>query len=309
MNKNSKKPAHASSIDAQLYWLQLAIEIPNQALQETEQALNELGALSLSLRDAANQPLLEPAPGELPLWDRLTVEALFDSEWPLKELLKQVQQQLPRLAANQIKSRTIPNQAWERVWMDRFQPMSFGNRLWIYPSHIKPSSRESINIRLDPGLAFGTGTHATTALCLQWLDKQELANKTVLDYGCGSGVLSIAACKLGAKKAYAVDIDPQALQATESNAKLNRVNKRVSTCLPKHLPTIQADIVLANIISNILIGLKRTLVHLTKNDGALIMSGILPEQCDSVRAAYTDEFEFYAEQQLQDWCLLESKKR
>jgi ribosomal protein L11 methyltransferase len=295
--------------DPAFHWYRLVFALPARSLADAEATLTALGAISLTLKDAADQPLLEPAPGETPLWERLIIEALFSADVRPAWLVESLQQTLPFLAAADITVSKLENRVWERVWMDRFKPMSFGRRLWIYPSHIRPDGNANVNVILDPGLAFGTGTHATTALCLRWLDAQNLDGKTVIDYGCGSGVLAIAAIKLGAKKAYAVDIDEQALLATRENARLNQVNKRLEVCHRDRLPAASADIVLANIISSILIRLRGQLTGLTRTGGQLVMSGILPEQLDEIRRAYGDVFEFMAEQRLDDWCLLEGKIR
>ncbi|MBN1377764.1 MAG: 50S ribosomal protein L11 methyltransferase [Gammaproteobacteria bacterium] len=292
-----------------LHWYQLSFEIPGPLLAKTEAALHEIGALSLTLKDAADQPLLEPAPGDTPLWDTLIVEALFDTDTSTQVLSGQLLQKLAFLHADQIKTKIIENQVWERVWMDRYKPMSFGKRLWIYPSYTQPASENTVNILLDPGLAFGTGTHATTALCLRWLDGQELTGKTLLDYGCGSGVLAIAAIKLGAERVYAVDIDKQALLATHNNAVLNQVNDKIEICHSEQLPAVQVDIVLANIISGILISLHDVLTNAICSNGKLILSGILPTQLEEIRKAYCNEFNFKSANQLEDWCLLEGQKK
>lgn len=306
MKKSLKSPLPC---DPAPHWYRLAFALPARALTVAEATLTALGAISLTLKDAANQPLLEPAPGETPLWESLIIEALFSADVRPAWLVESLQQTLPFLVAADITVSKLENQVWERVWMDRFKPMSFGRRLWIYPSHITPDDNANVNVILDPGLAFGTGTHATTALCLRWLDAQNLDGKTVIDYGCGSGVLAIAAIKLGAKKAYAVDIDEQALLATRENATLNQVNKRLEVCHSDRLPAVSANIVLANIISSILLRLREQLTSLACTGGQLVMSGILPEQLDEIRQAYTDVCEFKTEQQLDDWCLLEGKKR
>ena len=292
-----------------LHCHRLSIGIPASTLPETEAALYALGALSLSLKDAADQPLLEPAPGETPLWDHLVIEALFDADIPQDSLLKQLMQHLPGLQPDQIHCSIVEDQAWERVWMDRFKPMRFGRRLWIYPSHHQPPADDRVAVLLDPGLAFGSGTHATTAMCLQWLDAQNLKGKTILDYGCGSGVLAIAALRLGAAGAYALDIDEQALTATQANAALNGVSDRIKIDQAGSRTIVEADIVLANIISSVLLSLRQTLTSATSGGGRLIISGILPDQAPEIRRAYGNDFDVTGELQQQDWVLLELEKK
>lgn len=253
--------------------------------------------------------MLEPQPGETPLWEQIKVEVLFEQSKNPEHLITELQQQLAKQTLDNIETTFIKDQVWERAWMDRFRPMAFGNRLWIYPTHIPPSDNNTINVLLDPGLAFGTGTHPTTALCLRWLDNQNLENKTVLDYGCGSGVLAIAAAKLGAKKVYASDIDSQALTATHSNAELNTVEKKLEILPSDQLPTLDFDIVIANILSNILIELSSLLSNMVKPNGYLVLSGILNEQEKSIVDAFQNQFVFSPSKQQEQWLLLEALKK
>lgn len=293
---------------ADRFWHEVVFQVPGQQLPAAEDALQSLGALSISLYDAGDQPLLEPAPGELPTWDRIIVKALFEQRCDPVELLRQLRQHVPGI--DEFRLNKIENRLWERAWLDDFKPMNFGKRLWIYPSHITSPSNDTVNVILDPGLAFGTGTHPTTALCLHWLDGQNLKNKTVVDYGCGSGVLAVAALKLGAQGAIGTDRDPQALTASRWNAEQNHVADRLQLYSPETFPAgLQADIVLANILSDILIELKSTLTVLIKPRGQLVLSGILSRQADSVIAAYRDSFDFAEPVLREDWGLLEGVKK
>jgi ribosomal protein L11 methyltransferase len=223
-------------------------------------------------------------------------------------LLRQLTQSLPDIDG--FAWDKVENRQWERAWLDDFKPMRFGNRLRICPSHLQPPDDHSVNVILDPGLAFGTGTHPTTALCLEWLDGQPLENKNLIDYGCGSGILAVAALKLGAPLAIATDRDPQALTATRWNAEQNKVENRLRLHAPESMPLdSQADIVLANILSNILIELKPVLTALVKQGGQLVLSGILVDQADGVISAYRDSFDFAEPVLKEDWVLLEGIRK
>lgn len=287
-------------------WRRLEFTVAGADLAHCEPALAELGALSTTFRDAADQPLLEPAPGETPLWDEVRVEALFDAGDDLAAVVDTLQRALP-LRDGTVDIHDVREQAWERAWMERFAPMRFGRRLWIYPSHITPPDDGRVAVILDPGLAFGTGTHPTTALCLRWLDAHPPAGKTVLDYGCGSGVLAIAAARLGAPRVYATDIDPQALTATQNNATANAAAGQLETGDPGQAPP--ADLVLANILSGVLIELAGIVSERLRAGGRLVLSGILHDQADAVRAAYAPYVEFTGVEREEDWVLLEGLRR
>ncbi|HEY3487398.1 MAG TPA: 50S ribosomal protein L11 methyltransferase, partial [Gammaproteobacteria bacterium] len=205
--------------------------------------------------------------------------------------------------------RRVENQDWERVWMEDYRPMHFGRRLSVYPAHIPPADSSRINIILDPGLAFGTGTHPTTALCLRWLDACELEGKTCIDYGCGSGILAVAALKLGASRVYAADIDTQALTATRQNAERNRVISGLLIHTPDQIGAVQADVLLANILSNTIIQLAAVLTALLKPGGSLVLSGILATQAAAVRAAFIPAFDFGLEETVDGWVLLAGIKK
>jgi ribosomal protein L11 methyltransferase len=291
-----------------LFWYEAVFTVQAQHVELAESVLYELGALSVTLQDAADQPLLEPAPGETPLWNSSIMTGLFGQEVNPDALLRSLQDALGADVAAGCRLRRVENQVWERVWMEDYRPMHFGRRLSVYPSHITPENPERINIILDPGLAFGTGTHPTTALCLRWLDTQELTGKICIDYGCGSGILAVAALKSGAQCVYAVDIDLQALSATRQNAERNGVASGLSATVADKTGLVQADIVLANILSNTLIQLAKTLTDLVKPGGVLVMSGILREQAAAVRGAFADAFDFELQNTAEDWVLLVARR-
>lgn len=267
-------------------WLELQLTIDAADQPRAEAALEELGALSVTLMDAdADTPdevaIFEPGVGETPLWRLLTLLALFEAEADRRGLTHLLHDALPELAPVRVAFREVADQEWERAWMDRYQPMRFGRRLWIYPWNVEPPTdeSESVVVRLDPGLAFGTGTHPTTALCLEWLDGLDLAGKTVIDYGCGSGVLAIAALKLGAARAIGIDTDPQALTATRDNAARNDVAGLLQGFLPEQLPRdTRADVFVANILAEPLDELAARFAALCAPGAPFALSGILAGQ-------------------------------
>jgi len=274
-------------------FLELSLALSERECQDAEAALEALGALSITLLDAeAETPgehaILEPGVGETPLWRSLTLLALFEVDTDRAMLLRKLLRALPQLDPSVIGAREIADQDWERAWMDRFQPMRFGRRLWIYPWNIEPPDGEdAVIVRLDPGLAFGTGTHPTTALCLEWLDGLDLAGRTLIDYGCGSGVLAIAALKLGAAHAIGVDNDPQALTASADNARRNGVSERLSLHAPGSLPTtMRGDVLVANILAGPLHELAPVFAERIEPDAPFALSGILAGQQDELLARY-----------------------
>ena len=279
----SKAPAHN--------WLNLQITVTKDLIEATEELLFGLGASAVCLLDAADHPLHEPDPGELPLWPEVLVQALFTGQSSAASISEALVAEGLLDSATSIEWSNLADRDWTRAWMDRYRPMRFGKDLWICPSHLEPDPDWSTVIRMDPGLAFGSGTHPTTALCLEWVDSNEMQNKTVIDFGCGSGVLSIAAALKGADKVIAVDHDPQALIATMDNARRNQVADRIEALLPKTFDQLfptgkAADVVLANILAGPLIELSNRLSGLVKKDGVLVLSGILPEQAEAVATAY-----------------------
>ncbi len=308
--------------DQTQFWHEISFDLPATELQRAEDTLFAAGALSITLKDAADQPLLEPAPGETPTWDNAIITGLFDSAQNADSLLAELSAALVDTACHSLRYNKLANQCWERSWLEHFKPMLFGQRLWICPSHITPESiltehtckeqqhqDEPVVIMLDPGMAFGTGTHPTTALCLAWLDSQDLHDKSCLDYGCGSGILAIAAAKLGAPTVYAADIDPQAVTATQWNTANNSVAELIQISDCEALPDVQTDVVLANILANILIDLSANLADRVAPGGKLILSGILSEQAETVMTSFEKWFSFAAPKQLEDWVLLEGQKK
>lgn len=261
-----------------------------------EDALFELGAVSVTLLDGADHPLHEPDPGAQPLWPSVVVEALFDNGAKLPSVVEALQAQGWLTADTPVTFEGLQDQEWTRAWMDRFVPMSFGDRLWVCPSHIDPHPNWPVVIRLDPGLAFGSGTHPTTALCLRWLDGwfQDIASRKaaveVVDFGCGSGILGIAAALLGADRVWAVDHDPQALIATQENARANGLADQVVTLSPEaffaKIPKLSATVVVANILAQPLIDLAPQLMGSVDTGGHLVLSGILKDQALGVQRAY-----------------------
>ena len=283
-------------------WLELSIRCSRRDWPRIEAALEELGALSVTLLDAHDEPILEPGPGETPLWRELTANALFDGGADRRGIGLVLQDLVPWLEPARLEFREVADADWTRAWMDQYQPMRFGRRLWIYPSTIEPPpDADTVVVRLDPGLAFGTGTHPTTALCLEWLDGLELAGRSVLDFGCGSGVLAIAALKLGAARATGVDNDPQALLASHDNALRNEVASALSLLEPGDPRIGTHPVVVANILAGALVALEPTLAAACQAGGRIALSGILRGQADEVVAAYARAFTDLAVATRDDW--------
>ena len=271
-------------------WLQVRLAITPEQAATYEEALLDVGAVSVTFMDAEDQPIFEPDLGTTPLWSHTHLLALFEADTdPAALLAHRALLTGGPLPAHQVEQ--IADQDWERSWMDNFQPLRFGQRLWIVPSWHQPPEPQAVNLHLDPGLAFGTGTHPTTALCLEWLDGQSLHDCNVLDFGCGSGILAIAALLLGAKQACGTDIDPQALEASRDNATRNGIDAaRFPLYLPSEMPADTFDLVLANILAGPLVQLAPTISQHVRQGGHLVLSGILAEQAEEVRAAYQADF-------------------
>lgn len=293
-------------------WQQLICHTTVEHQEAISAALEEAGAASVTFEDAVDQPILEPLPGETPLWDQLIITGLYPAEEDLTALLLSLELQRSDWGITELKLEQLEDRPWVREWMDNFHPMLFGKRLWVYPSwrEVPEQATEAVKILLDPGLAFGTGNHPTTALCLEWLDAEDLKGKTVLDYGCGSGILAIAAAKLGASTIVATDIDPQALEATQENARRNELAATsIVTCLPEDLPAQQYDVVIANILSGPLISLAPTILSYLKPRGRIALSGILAEQGATVAAAYEFALENTQITAKEEWLRLEGQAK
>ena len=292
-------------------WLELSLTHQRRDAERVERALQNAGALSVTQLDAGEQPILEPKPGETPLWREIQALALFPADADRRGLIEVLYELLPWLSPGQVAFREVEDADWTRAWMDQYRPMRFGRRLWIYPSTVEPpEDPEAVVVRLDPGLAFGTGTHATTALCLEWLDGLELAGSSVLDVGCGSGVLAIAALKLGARVAHGVDLDPQALLASRANAESNGVDDRLS--LAESLDGVSEDpygFVVANILAGALDELAPEICAALAPGGGLALSGILESQTAEVVSRYEPWCDQLQASARDGWVLVPGRRR
>jgi len=296
-------------------WLQIHITVDQNQVELTETLLLSLGAVSVTLDDAEDQALLEPLPGETPLWNKVIVTGIYQQEEDdpidvdtLEAFLKV---QLPDVP---MRHQYLENQVWERAWMDYYEPIQIGEKYWIVPEWLEPPEADATNIKLDPGLAFGTGNHASTFLCLQWLGKTDVKDKIVIDYGCGSGILGVAALLLGAKKVYATDIDPQAVLATKQNADLNGVLDRLYVGLPEEFDQEfkpqQADVLVANILAAPLMALAPEFSTLLKNEGEFALAGVIEEQVADVSSVYSQFFDILEiEKREENWCRISGKRK
>ncbi|MCC5795953.1 MAG: 50S ribosomal protein L11 methyltransferase [Methylophaga sp.] len=288
-------------------WIQVIFCSSPADAEQLSDVLSEAGASAVTFEDSADQPIYEPALGETPLWSETRIIGLFDAAVDCQALLEDIATQLSPGKLPDYRIEAVEDKDWEREWMDNFHPMCFGERLWIVPSWRQAPDPEALNILLDPGLAFGTGTHPTTALCLEWLDTVgDLTDKTVIDYGCGSGILAIAAGLLGAKRIIAVDNDPQALEATQSNAERNEVT--IETYLPQDCPTTECDLLLANILAGPLHALAPLFAELTTPSADLVLSGILDIQAEQLKHHYEQWFTMQAATFKQEWTRLTGKR-
>ena len=282
-------------------WIELKLALGKLDPERVEQALLDAGALSVTLEDAGDEPLYEPDPLNPPLWSDTRLTGLFpaDADLDAVKAVLLATLTLERLPAHRVER--LEDRNWTREWLKDFKPMRFGRRLWVCPSGFAPPEASAVNLLLDPGLAFGTGTHPTTALCLEWLDGVDLEGRIVIDYGCGSGILAVAAARLGAKRVLAVDNDPQALIATRSNAARNGVEGLIEAFTPESLPATQADVLMANILAGPLMRLAPRLAHLVRPGGALVLSGILESQAADLHIAYASHFGEFDASKRDDW--------
>ena len=303
-------------------WIEVTAQCTRHQADTLEAWLFESGALSVTLKDSLDDEhlehaVLEPVPGEVRLWNDVTLVGLFaqdNSEQQVHEALNTAAK-ASALEVPTYHLAPLQDQVWERSWMESFKPMQFGHRLWICPTHDDPVDPQAITLRLDPGMAFGTGTHATTAQCLRWLGGQmtdtlqPLAGKTVIDYGCGSGVLAITALLLGASHAWAVDIDEQAVKATHDNAAANGVADRLSVGQPDITEGVIVDVLMANILFKPLMELAGAMAQRLCSGGTLVMSGILEDQIPPLRSQYTTDFQFSADNNCDGWALMTAIRR
>jgi ribosomal protein L11 methyltransferase len=287
-------------------WKQIKVRVLREQVAALEGLLEEHGALSVTLTDPDDTPVLEPGVGETPLWPKVVVTGLFDDGHETDELVASLSD---FASMADIEFSKVADKDWERAWLDDFHPMQFGSELWIIPGDQEPPDPGATNIELDPGLAFGSGTHQTTRLCLEWIDAQAFEGKSVIDFGCGSGILGIATALKGAKPVLCVDNDPQALQATDDNAARNRVADRVETLDSSAFTGKAADIILANILAGTLVQLMPLLCNALKPGGRIALSGILEDQTEQVRSAYVDQITDIEVRTLDEWVLISGNKR
>lgn len=290
-------------------YLLVTVEVDRQYAEPVEDALLELGALSCTFEDATDTPIHEPEPGKTPLWNAVEITGMFAETTDGELVANLLQGQVEVVQRKNISLKDLQGREWERVWMDDFKPIKINAKLWVVPTFCDPPDATAVNITIDPGLAFGSGTHATTSLCLQWLGKQDLVDRTVIDYGCGSGILAVAAALLGAGRVCAYDIDPQALLATAENAQRNQVADKIKIChSEKELPEA-SDFIVANILLGPLLTLPSRFAALLKEGGKLGMSGVLADQVASLAAAYAKQFQ-HCETEIQDqWVLYSTKNQ
>lgn len=284
-----------------MVWRQIVMELDGLDPEFIERLLGEQGALAVTMTDAGDAPVFEPKPGETPLWQQTRVTALFDQDQDLEAVTSALRAAVAPRELPPVRLEALEDRVWEREWLQDFKPMRFGKRLWVAPHHETVDATDAIVVRLDPGLAFGTGTHPTTALCLEWLDSAPLQDARLLDFGCGSGILAVAGLLLGAAEATVVDIDPQALTATRGNAAANDVASRL-----RFEPRVDVhyDIVVANVLAQPLIDNAMEITERLRPGGQLALSGVLTNQTGSVAEAFASRVKFAPLKRSGDWALL-----
>ena len=269
-------------------WLKIALAATKGELEEVSAHLETAGAQAVTIEDAEDHPLFDHVDGSSPVWDNNIVSGLFDGSDGLDAVLSRLEDAFITRPLPALLSEEVADQDWERSWLERYQPIHYGHNLWVCPTWREQTDDAATTVFLDPGLAFGSGTHETTGMCLAWLAEHPPTGNTLIDYGCGSGILAIAALKLGASHATGIDIDPQALQASHANAEQNGVAESLDLYLPEDQPkALKADLIFANILANTLVELKDHLLGMRNESGTLILSGILADQADSISAAYS----------------------
>lgn len=289
-------------------YFEIKIPCVKSEVNSIEDFLLSLGACSVTYRDAEDVAILEPAPGKMPLWQDIDITAMFAlNEYDEKSIFEAVK---IKFSNRQIICEKLKNQVWERTWLEHFKPMQFGQNTWIIPSVFEAVDESAINIYLDPGLAFGTGTHATTALCLEWIDANNVRDMKVVDFGCGSGILAIAALKHGANKVLCTDIDPQAIESTLINAENNKVTEGIEVVHTADVGKIEkVDVIMANILAAPLMTLVKTFHNMLKSNGELNMSGILAEQTDEIVAKFSPSFVDFQINIADDWASVYARKK
>lgn len=299
-------------------WQQVTVRIDGDRAAAAEQLLGELGAVSVTLRDAGDEAVFQLDRDSTPLWREVIATGLFSDETDTAALIERIRAGLQLSTPDAVTAEALEDRDWERVWMEDFHPVRFGRRLWVCPSWSEPPDPSAVNLMLDPGLAFGSGTHPTTAMCLEWLEaqsqdpskKESLEGQYVIDYGCGSGILAIAALKLGASRALGVDNDPQAVTATANNREANGIAaQRLTVALPGEHDSTPADIVIANILSGPLQELMPTLAELVRPGGQLVLSGVLSEQTTPLLERYAVHFDMEPPRQHGEWICVAGRRR
>lgn len=292
-------------------WLQIRVHTTPDHVPAFEDAMLDCGALVVTFEDVHDDPVYEPDLNTTPLWKHTRVTGLFEADADLEHIRPVIEHKAEQLgqASIDLKIEILEDKDWIREWMDSYHPIQFGKRLWVCPSWREVPDENGVNLILDPGLAFGTGTHPTTALCLEWLDSIDCQDKSIIDYGCGSGILGIAGLLLGANNMVGIDIDPQAVEATQANAERNSITPdRYEVKLPPYEGDLQADVVVANILAGPLAELSGTISKLVKQGGMLALSGILESQAHSVVEAYKPWFKIESIVEKEEWVRIVAKK-
>lgn len=290
-------------------WQQLSVTCQADQLTLVEDLMLELGALSISFRDAGDEPIYEPLPGDSRVWSESVVTATFAADSDPEALQQLLAVGLPQKLAQSVTHDSFQDRDWELAYRQHFKPIRCAPNLWIVPTWIDPPDPAATIIRLDPGLAFGTGGHPTTALCLEWLATQALDGLELIDFGCGSGILAIAAIKLGAGRVHAVDIDPQALDACQSNMAINSVaDTAIQRYLPDRFDRQGCDLLIANILAGPLLELLDQFVQLVRPGGSILLSGILESQLHEVQSAYSKYFAMQPARQRDEWVCIAGQR-
>ena len=283
-------------------WWQFSLNCQASELEQVENLMMGLGAVSISLSDAGDEPIYEPLPGDNPVWQESIVAATFDGASDHEFLYQQLTSELPDHLAHGVRLKTLQDQDWNQAYKQHFHPLQCAPDLWIVPSWSEPPDPAATIIQLDPGLAFGTGSHPTTALCLAWLGTNDIDDRRVIDFGCGSGILAIAAIKLGARQVIAVDIDAQALTACHSNMEVNGINsEQIQVMPPEALDESAVDLLIANILAGPLVRLASRFAELVKPGGQILLSGILKTQLEDIQLAYRPYFNLDPASYRDDW--------